>query len=340
MSNCCSKKNKKDKLFIFAIILMLLHFIFAQLPLEQMKFVELWNVIEKFIVLFIPGVIAGIVASFIIEIFDKKLLYKVCGKPGTIMGVVKSSFAGIVLDVCNHGVLIIAAKLYSKGLRISQVMAFLISTPWNSFTAMFVMVTLMGALNTMFFVLGSFVISILTGILFLYFENREIVKKNEVLIEDYDENISFTECVKESIEKFDFGFQNMIRQFIRAIIDSKMIVKWLLIGVIIAAYIEIYVDANDFKSIFAPTIIGMVTALGVAAIIEVCSEGTMPVASQMITIAGAKGNAFVVLMGGVATDYTEFAILRDMTSSIRVPILMMLITIPQILLVGYILNIL
>lgn len=338
MSSCCSDKNKIDYLFYIGVFLVSIHFILAYFSISFMQFERLSEVIEKFLILFIPGVIAGIIVSAVIEILHESLVFKVCGKPNTVKGVIKASFAGILFDVCNHGVLVIANKLHKKGLAVSQVIAFLVSTPWNSFTTVFVMVSLIGVTYAMLFVVLSFVIAIVTGLIFLYFERKGIIDKNPTQFVA-DDSISLKESIIRSYKEYDFSFLNVLKTLWNGVVDSKMIIKWLLLGVIIAAYMEVYVETPDFKRIFAPTIIGLLSSLAIAAVLEVCSEGTMPVASQILNIAGAKGNAFAVLMGGVATDYTEFVILRDMTSSIKIPILLMVITIPQIIVIGYILNI-
>jgi hypothetical protein len=57
-----------------------------------------------------------------------------------------------------------------------------------------------------------------------------------------------------------------------------------------------------------------------------------------MTRASAPGNSFAFLMAGVATDYTEIMVLRDTTKTWKIPLFLPLITLPQIILLGWILN--
>ncbi len=44
---------------------------------------------------------------------------------------------------------------------------------------------------------------------------------------------------------------------------------------------------------------------------EACSQGSAPIAADLLTRAGAPGNSFAFLMTGVATDYTEIMVLKE-----------------------------
>jgi len=54
--------------------------------------------------------------------------------------------------------------------------------------------------------------------------------------------------------------------------------------------------------------------------------------------AGAVGNSFTFLMAGVATDYTEIMVLREATKSWKIALFLPLLTVPQVLVIGYIMN--
>ena len=61
-------------------------------------------------------------------------------------------------------------------------------------------------------------------------------------------------------------------------------------------------------------------------------------AADLFDRAQAPGNGFVFLMAGAASDYTEILILREVTRSWRIALFLPLVTIPQIVTVGFILN--
>ena len=87
-----------------------------------------------------------------------------------------------------------------------------------------------------------------------------------------------------------------------------------------------------------PTFIGMLVTLGVATIIEVCSEGTAPMAFEIFKQTGALGNSFVFLMAGVVTDYTEIGLLWHNVGR-KTAIWLPIITVPQVILFGIAANI-
>ena len=56
------------------------------------------------------------------------------------------------------------------------------------------------------------------------------------------------------------------------------------------------------------------------------------------TRAAATGNSFAFLMTGVATDYTEIMSLKDNTGSWKIALFLPLVTVPQVLVVSWIMN--
>ncbi|MDC1127890.1 ATPase, partial [Gammaproteobacteria bacterium] len=54
--------------------------------------------------------------------------------------------------------------------------------------------------------------------------------------------------------------------------------------------------------------------------------------------AQAPGNAFAFLMAGVSTDYTEIVVLKQISSSWRYAMALPLLSLPQIILLGWLIN--
>ena len=88
-----------------------------------------------------------------------------------------------------------------------------------------------------------------------------------------------------------------------------------------------------------PTILGLLVTLLVATVIEVCSEGSAPMAFEIFRQTGALGNSFVFLMAGVVTDYTEIGLLWHNVGK-RVAIWLPIVTVPQVIILGIIANML
>ncbi|MEC7028819.1 MAG: ATPase, partial [Pseudomonadota bacterium] len=63
-----------------------------------------------------------------------------------------------------------------------------------------------------------------------------------------------------------------------------------------------------------------------------------PIGADLVTRAGAPGNGFTFLMAGVATDYTEILVIKEFTKKWAIALSLPLITVPQVLLLGWIMN--
>jgi uncharacterized membrane protein YraQ (UPF0718 family) len=92
-----------------------------------------------------------------------------------------------------------------------------------------------------------------------------------------------------------------------------------------------------FMQWLGPDFTGMLVTLLFATIIEVCSEGTSPVAFEIFAKTGALGNPFIFLMAGVATDYTEIGLLWSNIGK-RTALWLPAVTVPQILVLAWFFN--
>ena len=97
---------------------------------------------------------------------------------------------------------------------------------------------------------------------------------------------------------------------------------------------------RGLRQLVCPTVSGLFLTLVAATIIEVCSEGSSPIAADLVTRGGAPGNGFTFLMSGAATDYTEIMVLRETTSSRKIALSLPLVTVPQVVVIGFLLNLL
>lgn len=118
---------------------------------------------------------------------------------------------------------------------------------------------------------------------------------------------------------------------------SNMVLWWIIVGVLLAALIGAYVPQHIFLKYLGPDLLGLSITLLVATVIEVCSEGTSPIAFEIFNKVGVLGNPFVFLMAGVATDYTEIGLIWSNIGR-RAAFWIPLATVPQVVAFGIILN--
>ena len=118
---------------------------------------------------------------------------------------------------------------------------------------------------------------------------------------------------------------------------TKMVLWWLLIGMLMASIARAFIPPHLFMEYMGPTTIGLIVTLFFATIIEVCSEGSSPLAFEIYNQTGAFGNSFTFLMAGVATDYTEMGLIWSNIGR-KAALWLPIITVPQILILGYLFN--
>jgi len=284
------------------------------------------------------GILVGVAAVGLIDRVPKEVVIGIIGRDQGAKSLLRAVFAGLLLDLCNHGVLMVGVKLYERGASLGQVFAFLIASPWNSLSLTIIIGLLMGWGWMIVFIAGSLVVALVTGLTVEALERAGRVKPNANRV-DLPAGFQFWREAKASLSntRYDLAFVKDIAR--RSVTASRMVLRWLLFGVVLAALIQAAVPAEVFATWFGATLLGLFTTLVAATIIEVCSEGSVPIAADLMTRASAPGNAFTFLMAGASTDYTEILILREATGRLKSALLLPLVTVPQVLLIGWALNV-
>ena len=283
------------------------------------------------------GLLAGIVAVGVIGRLPQDLVSGLLGKGGSFTGILRATFAGTLLDLCNHGILMVGAQLYKKGASLGQTLAFLVASPWNSLSLTLILAALIGWKWMLVFIGLSMVIGVLSGWVADLLVKRGVLPANPNHRE-LPADFRFGPAFREALAKLKPTRENLKEIAVGGLAESRMILRWIFFGVVLAAAIRAFVPDEQFSQYFGPTLIGLVLTLIATTIIEVCSEGSSPIAADLLTRAAAPGNAFTFLMAGAATDYTEIMVLRETTKSWKATLALPLITVPQVLLVAWLLN--
>jgi uncharacterized membrane protein YraQ (UPF0718 family) len=219
-------------------------------------------------------------------------------------------------------------QLYKKGASIPAVITFLLATPWANLPVTILLFGFFGW-KAFLFILAAMIIALITGGVFMGLEKAGLIEKSKTIPikEDYEWHAIKHFSLKESIKGTFRGSMNL----------ANMVLWWILIGFMLAGLIGAYVPGHIFMQYFGHNIWGLLLTLLFATIIEVCSEGSAPIAFEIFNKVGTLGNPFIFLMAGVATDYTEIGLIWTnigKKSAIWLPI----ITVPQILIVALLFN--
>ena len=109
------------------------------------------------------------------------------------------------------------------------------------------------------------------------------------------------------------------------------------IGIVLSSLAAAYIPEDLFHRYMGPSLAGLWVTLAFATVMEVCSQGTAPLAFQIFKKTGAFGNAFVFLMAGVVTDLTAIGLIWvnvGRKTAVWIPV----VTIPQVVILGILAN--
>jgi|TARA_B100001964_G_scaffold244791_1_gene327932 hypothetical protein len=323
----------KERLYIVSLItvvIVVIAYFFSEKLFDA--FVDYFKLIWWAILL---GVFIGGVIDFLIpNSYISKYLSK--HEKKTIF---YSVIFGFLMSACSHGILAIAMELYKKGASISAVIAFLLASPWANLPIIILLFSFFGA-KALLLVISAIVIAIITGLIYQVLEKKKIIEQSKHIVK-IDKSFSIRADIKRRWRNYKSNYENNIKTLKGVFRGSwslaKMVVWWILIGMILASFARAFVPHEFFVKYMGPTLLGLVVTLVIATIIEVCSEGSAPMAFELFKQTGAFGNSFAFLMVGVATDYTEIGLIWSNIGK-KTALWLPVITVPQIIVLGYLFN--
>ena len=267
--------------------------------------------------------IGGLIDHFVPENF----IFKYLGQK-KVSAIFYAVIAGFLMSACSHGILAISMQLYKKGASTSAVITFLLASPWANLPVTILLFSFFG-IKALFFILAAMVIAVITGFIYMALEKAKWIESHQV--HKFDTSYEWNAFK-------DFNLKEAAHGTLRGALSlANMVLWWILIGFTVAVLIRAYVPAHLFTQYLGPTFSGLILTLLFATIIEVCSEGSAPIAFEIFSKVGAFGNPFVFLMAGVVTDYTEIGLIWSNIGK-KAAIWLPIVTVPQVLLLGYLFN--
>jgi len=221
------------------------------------------------------------------------------------------------------------------------VIAFLLASPWANLPITILLFGFFG-FSAFYIVVSAILIAIITGLIYQVLDRKRLIECRYCRAE-VDESFSIRKDVKKRIRNYEITWENVKRD-LRGVFRgswslTKMVLWWILIGMFIASFARAFIPHEWFLLYLGPTVIGLAITLIIATIIEVCSEGSAPLAFEIFNQTGAFGNSFVFLMSGVITDVTEIGLIWHNIGR-KAALWLPLLTIPQVLALGYLFNLL
>ncbi|MBN2317395.1 MAG: permease [Sedimentisphaerales bacterium] len=243
------------------------------------------------------------------------------------------------MSACSHGILAISIQLHKKGASPASVVSFLLASPWANMTLTIMLIGFFGA-KALFILLSAIIIAIVTGLIFQILESKKLIEENPNMTA-IDEGFSIVDDLKKRMKDYKFTKDSFKKDFTGILQGTvalgNMVLWWILIGIGLASFASAYVPSDFFTKYMGANLLGLFVTLIFATVIEVCSEGSAPMAFELFRQTAALGNSFVFLMAGVVTDYTEIGLIWQNIGK-KTAIWLPVVAVPQVLLLGYLAN--
>ena len=227
------------------------------------------------------GIAFGILAMAMLSKVPREFVMSVLGTGGGFSGLLRAAGAGLMLDLCNHGILMVGAKLYERGASLGQLFAFLIASPWNSFSLTLILFALIGLPWTLAFIGLSMVVALVTGMVVEIMTKRGRIPANPNAV-DLPADFRFFPEAKRRLAETKFGGAFFWGALKTGVVESKMILRWILFGAVLTALLRALVPDDAFATWFGPTLAGLFLTLLATTVLEVCSEGSSPIAADLL----------------------------------------------------------
>lgn len=278
--------------------------------------------------------LGGVLERFIPKTYIAKWLST--SSPRTVL---LATGLGAAASACSHGCLALSMELHKKGASPAAVISFLLASPWASAPLTLMMLSLFG-LKGLAIVAAALLIAGVTGLLLLVLARRGLIEPNPHTVA-VEPGFSVRADLARRASRYPFTARQLTED-VRAVFRgawalADMVIWWLAIGFFLASVLGAFVPHHVFLHAFGPTVLGLLATLVVASAIEVCSEGSAPLAFELFKQTGALGNSFAFLMSGVVTDVTELGLVWTNLGK-KTALWMVALTLPQVFLVALLLN--
>ena len=285
------------------------------------------------------AILAGLVAGGVIDRFvPREYISNILAQPKK-RTIFYATGLGILASACSHGILALSMEIHRKGASGPAVISFLLASPWANFPVTLLLVGLFGWKGFLIIFLAVCV-ALSTGLAFQWLDRKGWIEKNQHTAR-LEESFNFRQDLKNRIRSYRPSlsqFKADLAGVARGTFElSEMVLGWVMFGILLASLIQAYVPSHLFQSYLGPSLPGLLATLFFASILEVCSEGTAPLAFEIYRQTQALGNSFVFLSAGVITDYTEIGLVWSNLGP-KTALWMVCLGAPQILFWGYLLN--
>lgn len=245
--------------------------------------------------LFFPILFGFLISGFLYEFIPNEIIKKYLGQKG-IKPILVTSLIGTILPICCFGTLPIAVTMQQKGARLGPVLAFLVTTPATSVSALMACWKLLGPVFTIYIFFAVIIMGLIIGLL-----------GNMINVDAKKAGESAKDCChlqKDAPQKNDDLFSKLEGILTYAFITlPKEIGLELLLGIAVASFIVVFQPAQLVIKEYLSGIGGYIFSLLIGLATYVCSTASVPMADAFLKSGMSQGAAMVYLLCGPITSY-------------------------------------
>lgn len=257
---------------------------------------DFWEELVKLTIEMAPYLLLGFLfAGVLYAWFPGHKIVRYLGKNNSASSL-NAALLGIPLPLCSCGVIPTGISFYKNGASKGSTVSFLISTPQTGVDSIMVTWSLLGLPMAIIRPIIAFVTGVLGGVLTNRLEKKENGKQKPVVN-------------SEPEEKKKIGILGMLGYAFGEFLED--IVKWLVIGLLIAALIAVIIPDDFFLRYLSNDYLSMLIILAASIPLYVCATGSVPIAAVLLMKGLSPGAAIVFLMAGPATNAATISVIGN-----------------------------
>ena len=240
-----------------------------------------------------PYLLLGFLIAGILHVYVPGRFYTKYLSSGNRLSVLYAALLGVPLPLCSCGVIPTAIGLKNERASNGAVASFLIATPQTGIDSILATFSVLG----LGFAFMRPAAALITGVCGGLIVNRLVPGRQ---YDDTPCTVASAQTENRLFKVFRYACFDMIQD-----IGAR-----LLIGLIIAALINVAVPDSFFLRFTDRPLLQMLVILVVAVPMYICSTGSIPVAAALIMKGLSPGAAMVMLMAGPAVNMASILVIR------------------------------
>ena len=257
----------------------------------QSFFTSLLNVVCEMA----PYLLLGFLIAGVLHVFVPQKFYANYLSRKNRLSVLWAALLGIPLPLCSCGVIPTAIGLRNEKASKGAIASFLIATPQTGIDSILATFSLMGLGFAIIRPLAALITGVCGGLLV----NR-LVREDDYCSVDDNSQLSTVNSQLKIWRVVKYAYYDMIRD----------IGLRLLIGLVVAALIQVVVPDEFFLSFGSQPLLQMMVILTIAVPMYICSTGSIPVAAALMMKGLSPGAALVMLMAGPAVNLASILVVH------------------------------